>query len=272
MSAHTSTTGQRLPRPAQLSSGVARDGSTGAQQGTTDTRQQVRFFWLMVAVLALWVSAPWLAPVLMHWGWELPARAIYGFYSFQCHQLPERSFFLFGSAPMHGLSELAGLGLPTADPMLLRRFVGSPALGYKVAWSDRMVSMYTSLPLAAIVWWSLRRRLKPLPWWGLAMFLLPMAFDGGTHVISDLSGLGQGFRYSNEWLRLLTSGSLPASFYAGDGLGTFNSWARLLTGVLFGVGVVWAAMPRWFPLLGREEKSSTVGKADARAGTGARNR
>ena len=44
-----------------------------------------------IALLSLWVILPWLAPVFMRWGWEGPARAIYGLYSLQCHQLPQRS-------------------------------------------------------------------------------------------------------------------------------------------------------------------------------------
>jgi hypothetical protein len=36
---------------------------------------------------------------------------------------------------------------------------------------------------------------------------------------------------------------LPASFYAGDALGSFNSLLRLISGVLFSLGVVWLAAP-----------------------------
>ena len=70
-----------------------------------------------------------------------------------------------------------------------------------------------------------------------------MALDGGTHLISDLSGIGGGFGATNEWLGALTGYRLSASFYAGDVLGSFNSWMRLLTGVLFGLAVVGLAYP-----------------------------
>ena len=36
---------------------------------------------------------------------------------------------------------------------------------------------------------------------------------------------------------------MPAAFYAGDALGSFNSWMRLLTGALFGVASVWLSFP-----------------------------
>lgn len=207
-------------------------------------QRRVQWFGALVATLLVWVSLPWVAPLLMEWGWELPAKGLYWFYSFQCHQLPQRSFFLFGSAPMHGLSGLASAGVDISDPWALRQFVGNSAMGYKVAWSDRIVSMHTSLPLMALVWWPMRRRLRPLPWWGFVLFLLPMALDGGSHFISDFAGLGHGFRYTNQSLANLTASELPTWFYVGNGLGSFNSWMRLLSGILFGVGCIWALLPR----------------------------
>lgn len=116
-------------------------------------------------------------------------------------------------------------------------------MGWKVAWSDRMVSMFTSLWLFGLMWWPLRRWLKPLPWWGLVLFLLPMFVDGTSHFISDLLGIGQGFRDSNIWLATLTKGAFSPGFYAGDAWGSFNSLMRLLTGILFGLGIVWFGLP-----------------------------
>jgi hypothetical protein len=66
-----------------------------------------------------------------------------------------------------------------------------------------------------------------------------MLVDGVSHMASDVVGLGEGFRYTNEWLATLTENSLPGSFYRGTVLGSFNSWMRLITGVLFGIGVTW---------------------------------
>ena len=71
--------------------------------------------------------------------------------------------------------------------------------------------------------------MKRLPWWGFVLLLLPMAFDGGTHFISDIiGGIGGGFRYSNLWLAVLTGNVFPATFYVGDALGSFNSWMRFV--------------------------------------------
>lgn len=198
---------------------------------------------VFIAASGLFVALPWLAPVWMHAGWTGPARAIYKVYSFFCHQLPQRSFFLYGPEPMPTLDQVVRAGAGSSDPFSLRQFVGTPDLGYKVAWSDRMVSMYSSIPLAALAWWGLRRRLKPLPIWGFALFTLPIVIDGGSHMLSDLAGIGQGFRDTNLWLSALTGGVLPSTFYAGDALGSFNSWMRLITGALFGLGLGWFSFP-----------------------------
>jgi len=201
--------------------------------------------WLLVFSLGfgLLVGLPFLAPVLMHWGWTAPAKAIYSFYSFLCHQLPERSFFLFGPRLMLSIDDIQATHWNVTSIVILRRFIGTPELGWKVAWSDRMVAMFSSVLLFAWLWWPLRKRIRPLPIWGLVLLLLPMAVDGTAHMISDLAGLGQGFRDSNVWLAALTANQLPATFYAGDAIGSFNSVMRLLTGLLFGMGIVMFGFP-----------------------------
>ncbi len=203
--------------------------------------------WLLVTSLfiGIWVGLPWLAPVFMKLGWTGVGSAIYLLYSFQCHQLPERSFFLFGPRSMVALSQIQAIWQNTNNPLILRQFIGNAQMGWKVAWSDRMVYMYTSLILWGWLYWPLRKCVKPLSWWGLALFLLPMALDGFSHMLSDVTaGIGLGFRYNNAWLTALTNHAFPATFYIGDALGSFNAWMRLLTGLLFGLGVVWFFYPR----------------------------
>ena len=85
-----------------------------------------------------------------------------------------------------------------------------------------------------------------MPWWGLFLLLIPIALDGITHAISDLSGIGLGFRDTNSWLAGLTDYYFLRSFYAGDAIGSFNSFARLITGLLAGLGIVWFAFPYVF--------------------------
>lgn len=193
-----------------------------------------------------WVIMPFLAPVFMRLGLDGAGRAVYFIYSFFCHQLPERSFFFFGAKPMYSLGEIHAAWKNTDNPMILRQFIGNEALGWKVAWSDRMISFYTSVWLFAVIWYPLRRKLKPISWWGFTLLLIPIALDGGTHAISDFAGIGQGFRDTNEWLRLLTNNIFPATFYAGDALGSFNSLMRFITGLLAGLAIVWLALPYIF--------------------------
>lgn len=102
--------------------------------------------WLATAnvVMGVFVLMPFAAPVLMAQGVPSIARAIYALYSLFCHQLPERSWFLFGQHTSYPLSlfvEMAG----SSNPLLLRQIVGNAEMGYKVAYSDRMVSLYTSI-------------------------------------------------------------------------------------------------------------------------------
>jgi uncharacterized membrane protein len=179
----------------------------------------------------------------MAMGWESLANGIYLLYSFQCHQLPQRSFFFFGSQGMYSLSDIQAVWQDTANPLVLRQFIGNPDMGWKVAWSDRMVYMYTSILIFGGIWWLIRRKVRPFPWWGFILLLLPMAVDGTSHLISDLAGIGMGFRDSNAWLATLTNNAFSVRFYAGDAFGSFNSWMRLLTGLLFGLGIVWFGFP-----------------------------
>jgi len=201
--------------------------------------------WLLFVnlLIAVWVVLPWLAPVALNWGFTGAGKAIYLLYSFQCHQLPERSFFLFGKQWMYSLTEIQSVWQNTNNPIILRQFIGSSEVGWKVAWSDRMVSMYTSILPAGLLYGLVRRRLKPISFLMFALLLAPMAIDGGTHMVSDLAGIGHGFRDVNIWLQFVTNNSLPMAFYQGDALGSFNSWMRLITGILFGLGLVWFAFP-----------------------------
>jgi len=224
-------------------------------------RQRTLVIWLQNRVLGLsrhwlawanlsWgvlVGLPWLAPILMKIGAAGPARGIYFVYSFLCHQLANRSFFLFGPQAMYSYTELG-----TDTWLDLRTFIGTPELGYKVAspalragasGSDRMVSLYGGILLGGLLFALLRRRLKPPRWRVLVLMAAPIMVDGLTHMLSDVAGVGQGFRYGNAWLAALTGDLFPESFYVGNALGSFNSWMRLITGLLFGLGVVWLVYP-----------------------------
>jgi len=225
--------------------------------------------WLEVMLILFLVFnlLPWLAPLSMKLGWTAPAEGIYTLYSPLCHQMAQRSFFLFGHQITYDPEELPFklTGKTGTDTLLLRQFRGNSELGWKVAWSDRMVSMYGSLWLAMLLFATLSRSrpVKPLSLWMFILALMPMLLDGGTHLISDVDGLQKGFRYENAWLTELTGHTLPGSFYAGDELGSFNSWMRLLSGITFGFGIVWFV----FPYLWRatEDAAQTIAEQLKRA-------
>ena len=194
-------------------------------------------FWVVL------VGLPWLAPILMRIGASGPARGIYFIYGFLCHQFANRSFFLFGPKAMYTYSELQSVARDADTWLGLRAFVGTAEFGYKVAWSDRMVSLYGGILLGGLIFALVRHRITPPRWRVLALMTVPIVLDGFTHMIADVPGVGQGFRYGNAWLVTLTGNTFPSSFYAGNALGSFNSWMRLISGLLFGLAVVWLVYP-----------------------------
>ena len=203
---------------------------------------------LILTVLGVWTLTPLLAPLFMHWGWTGPGRAIYALYAMFCHQLPERSWFLFGPKHSYSLAEIAAVW-PRSDSILgLRKFIGTPEMGWKMAWSHRMVSFYGGFLLFGLLYALVRPRIRRsgwrLGWRWLIVLILPIALDGLTHTVSDVQGIGLGFRETNAWLAVLTGHILPANFYAGDAFGSFNSLMRLVTGWLASFAIIFWAFPR----------------------------
>jgi len=170
--------------------------------------------WLVFLNLAvaIYLILPLSAPVLMHAGLITPGRVIYTLYAPMCHQLPERSFFLFGRQPIYSLRELRADGVLDANDgyVIRRHYLGDTNHGYKVAFCERDTAIYASILMAGILFACLRRRLRPLPLKWFFILLIPMALDGGTQLV--------GLRESSWWL-------------------------RVLTGSLFGIASVWLAYP-----------------------------
>ena len=168
----------------------------------------IRRHWLLVTNLAVavFVGLPFVAPVLMATGYPDAADAIYAAYQHVCHQWAFRSYFLFGPHLEYGraLGSLVG-----TDGMY--HTVGSPALGYKVAFCERDVAIYLAVLVAGIAYGRLRDRLPELGLTGYSLLILPMAIDGFTQLF--------GWRESTVEL-------------------------RTATGVLFGVASVWLIYPR----------------------------
>jgi uncharacterized membrane protein len=185
--------------------------------------------WLAVlnALVFLYVGLPFLAPVLMHVGAAGPARVIYTMYRPLCHQLPQRSWFLFGPQLSYRLSELMeqaeASGVTGAFD---RAFIGNEPLGYKVALCQRDTAIYGAILLFGLTYGLLRRRFRvvPLPWWAYLGFgILPMLLDGGYQFLS--------YALAMLW---------PAGPIAAH---ETTPALRLITGGLFGLATVWLAYP-----------------------------
>src|SRR5579871_1705710 len=175
-------------------------GSSAQMSKREQTRSTVhRILWLLdhwVLIFSVFFGivmiAPFLAPVFMRLGWMGAAQAVYFIYSFLCHQMAQRCFFLFGPQPMYNAAQLPVTltGNMGTDMLTVRAFTGNTTLGWKVAWSDRMVYMYGAVWLAGMLFGVMRhrRRIQPLSILGFILLMLPMAIDGGTHLLSDMIG------------------------------------------------------------------------------------
>ncbi|MGQ9458839.1 MAG: DUF2085 domain-containing protein [Anaerolineae bacterium] len=191
--------------------------------------------WLLLVNLAvgLYVGLPVLAPVLMHGGYQEAGRFLYTLYIPNCHQLPERSFFLFGERMVYSLEELppeaqgpasasscvdcfrrawpSALGYEGGSPPPRRFYYGDERVGYKMAFCQRDFAIYGSLLLGGLLYGPLRRRIRPLPLLYYLILAAPLAVDGTVQLL----GL-----WESPW---------------------FN---RVLTGVLFGGASAWFAYPQ----------------------------
>lgn len=164
--------------------------------------------WLALANLALglYIGLPLLAPVLMHGGHAGAGGLIYTLFKPLCHQMPERSFFLFGPQATYTYAELAAYLGGTVPA----RYIGDAAIGWKAAVCQRDVAIYGTALLAGLLFALLRKRLRPLGLKWAGALMLPMAVDGSGQLV----GL-----WGSTWL------------------------SRVITGALFGLMLVWAVFP-----------------------------
>jgi uncharacterized membrane protein len=177
----------------------------------------VQRHWLTAVNLAVavFVGLPILAPVLLAAGYDGPANAIYAAYQIVCHQWAFRSFFLFGPELTYGPDVLHDL----VGAHAMYGLLGSPELGYKVAFCERDTAIYLAVLLAGVAYGRLRDRLPELGLVAYGLMILPMALDGFTQLL--------GWRESTPEF-------------------------RVLTGALFGLASVWLIYPRIDALFERD--------------------
>ncbi len=187
--------------------------------------------WLWVAngFFLVYFGLPLLAPVLMAAGLTGAANTIYQLYNMVCHQLPTRTYFIFGE---------------------------------QVSMCERCIAIYATLFAGGLVFALARFRALPAQWY--LLFALPMALDGGSALVSELAQVLPLWIFWGLWAMLTVlviyglhlqkllvwqvavvfiGGFLALAYLQFVGLRISNVTMRTLTGFIFGVGTVWFAYP-----------------------------
>ena len=155
---------------------VVRDASFDDGRFRKALVEAIRFgcrHWLFAAngLMLVFSTLPVLAPILAAMGLEGLSNAIFVAYSLTCHQMPSRSYFLFG---------------------------------HQMAYCERNTAIYFSMALTGLVYARIRERgVRRLPWHWYLLLILPMAVDGFTQLF--------GWRESTWLLRGVTGALFGAS-------------------------------------------------------------
>ena len=191
-------------------------------------------------LIIVYLGLAFLAPILAKVGATAPAEALYRMYSFACHQLPYRSWFLFGEQLYYPreaahiqnvLSFSQAIGLSESGDVdtiwLVRTYEGGQQIGYKVALCQRDVAIYASILAYGLIFAVIRKDrrnilARPLHWtiW-ILLGILPIGLDGGTQLVSQfIPALNSIFPFRES-----------------------TPFLRTLTGALFGLTSAWFAYP-----------------------------
>ena len=138
---------------------------------------------------------------------------IYKYYSILCHQLPQRSFFLFGEQSWYPLT------VPEDSDMLSfeaaagfvpgfssgRAFYGTPEMGYKMAICQRDTAIYGAMALFCLLFAVTGRRI-PRPHWifPLLIGVVPITIDGSSQLLGNAFPQVFPLRESTPLLRTVT--------------------------------------------------------------------
>lgn len=188
------------------------------------------YAWVISVIILIFLSFSALPPVLAANGNYATANAGYKIYSFLCHQLAFRSFFINGEQYAYP-RELAGIdnlktyedvtGRSAEDIKYARSLIGNGVMGYKLALCERDVAIYAGLGLFGLIFHFTGRKIRHLRWfYWMLLAVVPIAIDGG----SQLPGLAQGWP---AWMPARESSPL----------------LRVITGSLFGIGTAWFVFP-----------------------------
>ena len=189
-----------------------------------------RFYILIFAfAFSLYTGLAFLAPVLMHYDLILPGKLIYKFFGFFCHQLPYRSFFLFGEQAFYPLAsanmdhDIITFEEATQNAKMdffdLKSFVGNPQMGYKVALCQRDIAIYLAIVLFCFIFLISNYHIPRLHWipW-IIIGLVPIGLDGFSQLFAAIN---------------------PAVFPARES----TPILRVITGAMFGFNTAWFLFP-----------------------------
>jgi uncharacterized membrane protein len=147
-------------------------------------RKLTTFYNIYLGLITTLAALPVLAPILLKLGLIFPAKIIYFVYSFFCHQFATRSIHIYD---------------------------------LQYAWCARDTGIWTAVALTA---WALKMKIvRPIKWYWVIPFSIPIALDGGIQTIFTM-------------LNLSYTGGL-----AGIPLYSSNNLVRFLTGAFFGIGL-----------------------------------
>ncbi|MEW6328864.1 MAG: DUF2085 domain-containing protein [Candidatus Micrarchaeota archaeon] len=157
-----------------------------------------------ILIMLIWDGLVLLAPYLMSAGNRDAAGALYAFFSPTCHQIPERSLFVFG---------------------------------YKMAVCARCAGIYFAMLVGLFVYPIFKRvdDAETPNFWYLLLAVVPIGIDGGTQILADyaplLAGWGialPGFllRHSTNEIRVITGAlvGLVMPFYILPMLNEMYFW------------------------------------------------
>lgn len=109
-----------------------------------------RHWVLAVGIISgLYAGLPLLGPWLLSRGLTFPANVLYFFYGLTCHQLPARSFFVFG---------------------------------HKMCYCQRCCAIYSGVFVFGLLFPLVSRWVQPLRWRWMFLLWVPMALDGFTQL------------------------------------------------------------------------------------------
>ncbi len=178
---------------------------------------------ILLSLLFVYSSLPWVAPSLAKLGLAGAADLIYTLYSPFCHQFAFRSVFVFGEQAFYPRAEAGSDYLPfeefaahsdafqrqfshwsafyygnaaagtaealqefsVAQQIAARHFIGDETFGYKTSLCARDLAIYTMLFAGGLIYSRYRWRIRPLPIW-LYVFvgLGPVGIDGLSQLLS----------------------------------------------------------------------------------------